>query len=101
MSPSSDSVRVQIYGEEYSIKGDVDVEMTRKVAEYLNLKMDQIQAGVPSKERMKIAVLSAMTIAGELFESKSQCEEYQKKLADVQQKLCDLNKKIDEHEYTL
>jgi cell division protein ZapA len=96
VSPTSDSVRVSIYGEEYSIKGDVDIEITRRVAEYVNLKMEEIQANVASKERTKIAVLSALNIAGELLEYKSKCEEKQKKLEELQEKVNVLTKKIDD-----
>ena len=64
MSPSSDSVRVTIHGDEYLIKGDVDIETTRQVAQYVNSKMEEIQTGVASRDKVKIAVLSAMNIAG-------------------------------------
>jgi cell division protein ZapA len=86
MSPSSDSVRVKIYGDEYSIKGDVDIETTKKVAEYVNSKMEEIQASVASREKLKIAVLSAMNIAGELLDYKSKCEECLKKLDEVEER---------------
>ena len=65
MSPSSDSVRVTIHGDEYLIKGDVDIETTRQVAQYVNSKMEEIQTGVASRDKVKIAVLSAMNIAGD------------------------------------
>jgi cell division protein ZapA len=96
MSPSSDSVRVTIYGDEYLIKGDVDIEITKKVAEYLNLKMEEMQAGVASREKLKIAVLSALNITGELLDYKSKCEQYSKKLDELQEKLGILTRKINE-----
>jgi len=97
MSPSSDSVRVAIYGDEYSIKGDVDIETTKKVAEYVNGKMEEIQSGVASKDKVKIAVLSAMNIAGELLDYKKQCDEYRKRLGELEEKAFRLGKKIDEN----
>jgi len=96
MSPKADSIRVYILGDEYSIKGDVEGDITKKVAEYVNIKMEEMQAGVPSRERIKIAVLTAMNIAGELIDYKSKCEAYEKKLNEMQEKLGVLNKKIDE-----
>ena len=97
MSPSSDSVRVTIYGDEYSIKGDVDIETTKKVAEYVNSKMEEIQTGVASREKLKIAVLSAMNIAGELLDCKKKCEECLGKLEELEEKAGLLSKKIDEN----
>ncbi len=97
MSPSSDSVRVAINGDEYSIKGDVDIETTKKVAEYVNGKIEEIQAGAASRDKVKAAVLSAMNIAGELFDSKKQCEEYRKKIEALEEKALQLGRKIDEN----
>ena len=44
---------------------------------------------------MKIAVLSAMNIAGELFEFKARYEESARKINDLEQKLASLTQKID------
>jgi cell division protein ZapA len=97
MSPSSESVRVTIYGDEYSIKGDVDIETTKKVAEHVNSTMQEIQTNVTSRDKMKIAVLSAMNIAGELLNYRSKCEEYLKKINALEEKVGLLGKKIDEN----
>ena len=74
MSSSTESVRVVIFGAEYSIKSDVDVETTRQVARYVNSKMAGINENTASRDNIKIAVLSALNIAGELFESKAKQE---------------------------
>ena len=97
MSASSDSVRVTIYGDEYSIKGDVDGQTTKKVAEYVNKTMEEIQAGIKSKDKLKIAVLSALNIAGECIDYKAKYEELQKRIDDVQERLNRLSKRIDEN----
>jgi cell division protein ZapA len=90
MSPSSDSVRVTIHGDEYLIKGDVDIETTRQVAQYVNSKMEEIQTGVASRDKVKIAVLSAMNIAGELLDCRKKLKAFEEK-ADM------LGRKIDEN----
>ena len=97
MSPSSDSVRVTILGDEYLIKGDVDVDTTKRVAEYVNSKMEEIQAGVASKDKVKVAVLSAMNIAGELLDSRKQCDEHKARLEAFEEKAEMLGRKIDEN----
>jgi cell division protein ZapA len=97
MSPSSDSVRVTIHGDEYLIKGDVDIETTRQVAEYVNSKMEEIQTGVASRDKVKIAVLSAMNIAGELLDCRKKCDEYKTELKAVEEKADMLGRKIDEN----
>jgi len=79
MSSSMESVRVVIFGTEYSIKGDVDVETTRQVARYVNSKMAEIHENSASRDNVKIAVLSALNIAGELFDLRDKLEQGAKK----------------------
>jgi len=88
---------VTILGDEYLIKGDVDIETTKQVAEYVNGKMEEIQAGVASRDRVKIAVLSAMNIAGELLESRKNCDEHKAKLDAFEEKAETLARKIDDN----
>jgi cell division protein ZapA len=96
MSSSLESVRVIIFGAEYSIKGDVDIETTRQVARYVNSKMAEIHENTASRDNVKIAVLSALNIAGELFELKGKQDDGAKKISDIGDRLALLNKKIDE-----
>lgn len=94
--PSMESVRVVIFGSEYSIKGDVDVETTKQVARYVNAKLTEIHENTASRDNVKIAVLSALNIAGELFESKAKSEEGAKKIGEIGDRLTILLKKIDD-----
>ena len=101
MGLSTESIRVTIYGDEYSIKSDSDGETTRKVAEYVNLKMAEVQGGVASRDKVKVAILSAMNIAGELLGYKEKCEHYLKKYEDLQKKASAISRKIDENSENL
>ncbi|NLG15945.1 MAG: cell division protein ZapA [Fibrobacter sp.] len=95
MSTSMESVRVVIFGVEYSIKADVDIETTRQIARYVNSKMAEIHENTASRDHMKIAVMSALNIAGEYFEYKAKYEEGARKLEELQEKLASLSKKVD------
>jgi cell division protein ZapA len=97
MGSSTESVRVTIYGEEYSIKGDADVETTRKIAEYVSLKMEEVQNRIASRDKVKIAVLSALNIAGELFGTKEKYEQYRIQCEEIKKKAGAISKKIDEN----
>ncbi len=92
---SSESIRVVIFGVEYSIKGDVDTETTKKVAQYVNSKMAELHGVTASRDNMKVAVLSALNIAGELFETKAKHEEDIKKLKECQEKIEILTQKLE------
>ncbi|MDD5672973.1 MAG: cell division protein ZapA [Chitinivibrionales bacterium] len=86
MGLSSESIHVQIHGDEYSIKSDTDEETIKKVAEYVNAKIIEIQEKTASRDRSKVAVLAAMNIAGELFELRQQYDQHQKQIEQIAQK---------------
>ena len=90
-----ESVRVVIFGVEYSIKADVDIETTKQIARFLNSKMAEIHENTASRDHMKIAVLSALNIAGELFEFKAKYEEGARNISELQDTIASLSKKID------
>jgi cell division protein ZapA len=96
MGSSTESIRVIIYGDEYSIKGDADIETTKKVAEYVNLKMEEVQNSVASRDKVKVAVLSALNIAGELLGFKEKCEQYISKYEELRKKAEEISQKIDD-----
>ena len=96
MGSLMESVRVVIFGTEYSIKGDVDVETTRQVARYVNSKMAEIHENSASRDNVKIAVLSALNIAGELFDLKQSQENGAKKASAISDRIALITKKIDD-----
>jgi len=61
---------VTIYGETYNIRGKTDPEFIEKVAGFVDDKMQEIGANLSSgTDPHRIAILAAMNIAGELFQS--------------------------------
>ena len=64
-------LKVNIYGQDYILKSTADQKYINKIAEYVNSKMKEIEeTGLDANsQQLKIAVLSAMNIADELFQS--------------------------------
>lgn len=60
------SVRVEIFGQEYCIKGQDDEESIRKLAQFLDAKMKDIQKGTGTADPLRVAILTALTITDEL-----------------------------------
>lgn len=56
-----------IYGQEYTIKGDESREYVETVARYVDKKMRQISQKSPHLTLPKVAVLTALNIADELY----------------------------------
>ncbi len=67
MESSKNKVRVNIYGEEYPIRSEGDVDYIHEVAEYLDCKMRDIAENVPNKSPGRVAILAALNITDELF----------------------------------
>ena len=64
-------VRVSIFGHEYTVKAPADPEYIKEVAEYVSKKMKEVEGGLASDQTTaRIAILTAMNIADELFAKK-------------------------------
>jgi cell division protein ZapA len=58
--------KVQIYGQTYSIAGDLDPAYVQKLAAYVDEKMRAISDATSTVDTQKAAVLAALAIADEL-----------------------------------
>lgn len=96
MDATSQGIHVTIFGDEYSVKGDVDIDTTRNVAEYVSRMMTDMSEKSTSYNKLRIAILSALNIAGELFENKAQNEGLKKKMLDIERRVEMLEKRIAE-----
>lgn len=60
------SIKVQIFGQTFSIQGELDEAYVQKLAEYVNDKMKAIAEMTPTVDTQRIAVMAALAIADEL-----------------------------------
>jgi len=59
-------VKVQIFGQTYSISGDLDAAYVQKLAKFVDMKMQEIADATGTIDTQKAAVLAALAIADEL-----------------------------------
>ncbi len=59
-------VKVQIFGQTYSLQGDLDGKYVQKLANYVDEKMHAIADVTKTVDTQKVAVLAALAIADEL-----------------------------------
>ena len=64
-------IKVEIYGSEYRIKGDADLEYIKRVAAYVDERMRQVSQLTTDSAVSKIAILAAINIADELFKERA------------------------------
>jgi len=62
----SSPVKVEIFGQTYAIRGDLDEAYVHKLAAFVDEKMHAIAAGGATVDTQKVAVLAALAIADEL-----------------------------------
>ena len=59
-------VKVQIFGQTYSLRGDLDERYVQKLAKFVDEKMHAIADATATVDTQKVAVLAALAIADEL-----------------------------------
>jgi len=60
-------VTVNIYGQDYTLKGEADADYVQEVARYVDEKMREISDTSSVAMTAKVAILAAINIADELF----------------------------------
>jgi len=95
MDSSPNTIRVSIFGDDYSIRGDVDDDTTKKVADYVGRKMAETQQNTAVRDKMKVAVLAAMNITGELFDSQDLCRQTESQVDTCRRRFDTIGKKLD------
>ena len=72
-----DSVTVTIFGQEYTLRGDADAEYVRKVARFVDERMQDVARNSSMATTAKVAILAAVNIADELFREQKQRHDHQ------------------------
>ena len=62
----SNRVKVEIYGQSYTLSGDLDENYVHKLAGYVDEKMRAVAEATHTVDSVRVAVLAAMAIADEL-----------------------------------
>jgi cell division protein ZapA len=61
----SNLVKVQIYGQSYTLGGELDEAYVQQLAQYVDQKMNAVAAATSAVDSARVAVLAAMAIADE------------------------------------
>ncbi len=86
-------VEVEIFGQVYPIRAKVASEdYIRKIAGYVDAKMHEIHSTLNPSSTMKVAVLTALNIADELF---SLLDERNNQAASIQQRVRKYTEALD------
>jgi cell division protein ZapA len=75
MAGGSNKVRVAICGSEYTVRGHAPEEHLQLVAKQVDDMMQKVAAANPNLDTRRIAVLTALNIADQLYELRTKYEE--------------------------
>jgi len=73
----SGPVKVQIFGQTYSIRGELEEKYVQKLARFVDEKMHAIASATATVDTQKVAVLAALAIADELHSMQRDRGEYE------------------------
>ena len=89
MSQETQGVRVEIYDQSYHMRGELDPEYIRKLAEFVDSRMRSVAARTRTVDTLRVAVLAALNIADEYYRM-------QAKVQQVEQKMTECSGALDE-----
>ena len=87
-----DSIRIEIYDQEYHVKGSLNPAYLEELARYVDGKMRSIATRSHNADSLRVAVLAALNIADEYHQMKSK---YESIAEDVERKVGECNEVLD------
>ena len=72
MEENNNGVCVDIFGSEYVIKGDGNSDYTKEIANYVDSKMKEISINTSNVSSLKVAILTALNLADEIYKLKKE-----------------------------
>jgi cell division protein ZapA len=83
MAEQNPAVKVMIAGEEFSLKSDRSEDYTRAVADHIDRALKDVLAAAPRIDPHKAAVLAALAVTDELFQSRLEAREMQRRINEM------------------
>ena len=76
------SVKVEIFNQTYTVRGDLDQEYVQRLATYVDAKMRAIAELTPTVDTQRVAILAALAIADELHSLRKERGEHEELLKE-------------------
>ena len=83
------SVTVQVAGQRYTLKTDDDDRLVRSLAAYVDTKFREVQKATRTPDTQAVALLTALQLAEELFQTRRQHAELRRRIREKTQSLLD------------
>jgi cell division protein ZapA len=86
------AIKVEIYDQTYQMRGPLDAEYIRELAQFVDAKMRSIAAKTKSVDSLRVAVLAALNIADECHRLRAK---YETTTRQVEQSVAECNRALD------
>ena len=87
------SVTVEVAGLKFQLKTDADEAYVKSLARYVTEKMDEARHSARSAPTQHIALLAALNVADELFQSKRDGKEFRQKVREKSRSILEILEK--------
>ena len=88
------SVTVQVAGQRYTLKTDQDDRLVKSLTAYVDSKFRDIQKASRSPDTQAVAILTALQLAEELFQTRQQAADLKKDVGEKARTLLDYLAKV-------
>jgi len=92
VAKNPNGIRVEIYDQEYHIKGDLDPEYIQRLAKFLDARMRSIATRTNTVDSLRVAVLAALNLADEHHQMKARCDAIDERVGECSEVLDELLK---------
>ena len=93
MAKSQDGIRVEIYDQQYFMRGDLDADYVQRLAQFVDGRMRSIAERTHTVETLRVAILAALNIADEYHQLK---ERHESAAGQLDQKITVCNRLLDD-----
>ena len=73
---SAQTIKVEIYNQTYNIRGDGNNDYIQQLAVYVDQKMREIASSTLTVDSLRVAILAALNIADELYQTRKRYEQF-------------------------
>jgi cell division protein ZapA len=90
MDNPSQSHKVVIYNQTYTLRSTHDSSYIQELAEHVNKRMNEIARATMTVDSLRVAILAAIQITDELYQSKREMKETEEEIAERSAKYAEL-----------
>jgi cell division protein ZapA len=84
------SYKVVIYNQTYNLRSDHDEEYIQQLAAHVDRRMNEIASASMTVDSLRVAILAALQIADELYQSRKEMKDTEEEIAERSAKYADI-----------